>query len=928
MHNNSEEQGADLLEIQRAIAVLYEPGEVAEIRVPGKFGAISGYFDDHEKLAKAVKQLSDSGKYEAVYYTLNSCHGALLARRAKNQLHLDVKETTSDIDIVRRRWLLVDFDPKRPKGVSATTEEKRAAKKLMCKVENTLRNGGWPLPLIALSGNGYHLLYRVDEPNDAETTELFKKCLQAIADQFPKDEVDIDTKVFNAARITKAYGSMAAKGVDTKERPHRFSKILFIPKSVRVVKRSQLKKLASTITSTKKGLNRSDKGAAAISSDDVDKFLAWGNAAVKSVTATADGGKKWVLSACPFNAEHTNSPAVFLSADGALGFKCFHASCGDKHWKQFREAVEEKKGEKFHFTTRNDGIPYESTAEGIIHHTFTRNGDKIEKVLTNFNARILTNVIEDDGIEKNNVFEIEARCRHRLQRFCIAAADFPKMVWPIEKLGGEAILAPGTGAKDHARAAIQLLSRDIARRTVFTHTGWHRIGGEWFYLHGDGAIGRDGLYNSVKVKLPKNLVAFRLPEPPTDEQLNKAVRASLRFLDLAPHSCTVPLFAAIWRSVLGASDFSLHATGPTGTFKTSVTALTMQHFGAGFDSAHLPGSWSSTANANAALQFTLKDTVFVIDDFVPRGSRADVERSHRDADRIFRGQGNNAARGRLGRDGVSLREANPPRGLTLSTGEDSPRGESLASRVWRLGFSLGDVDAHKLTACQSDAAAGVYALVLAAFLQYLAPLYATVKRCLPKHIEEYRAKATRDGQHNRTPAITANLMLGIQYFLRFALHHEILTKAEAQEIRTDAWRSLLSCASAQTRGQASEEPARRFIDLIASALSSGDAALTKADTGYVPSQTRGHMIGWTAGDWVLLEPDAAFATAQRLAEQQGEGLPVSKQTMWKRLRERGFLVRHDEDHNTVQYTVAGVRRRVLCIRKADVHLLSDADDVA
>ena len=50
--------------------------------------------------------------------------------------------------------------------------------------------------------------------------------------------------------------------------------------------------------------------------------------------------------------------------------------------------------------------------------------------------------------------------------------------------------------------------------------------------------------------------------------------------------------------------------------------------------------------------------------------------------------------------------------------------------------------------------------------------------------------------------------------------------------------------------------------------------------------------------------------------------------MWKRLRDRGFLVRHGEGHNTVQYTVAGVRRRVLCIRKADVHLLTDADDVA
>jgi hypothetical protein len=75
------------------------------------------------------------------------------------------------------------------------------------------------------------------------------------------------------------------------------------------------------------------------------------------------------------------------------------------------------------------------------------------------------------------------------------------------------------------------------------------------------------------------------------------------------------MFASIFRAVLVGSDFSLHATGPTGTFKTSVAALAMQHYGVGFDSRRVPGAWSSTAKANAALQFTLKDAIFLIDDF-------------------------------------------------------------------------------------------------------------------------------------------------------------------------------------------------------------------------------------------------------------------------------------------------------------------------
>ena len=228
------------------------------------------------------------------------------------------------------------------------------------------------------------------------------------------------------------------------------------------------------------------------------------------------------------------------------------------------------------------------------------------------------------------------------------SSEFANMNWAIDKLGGEAIVAPGAGSKDHARAAIQYLSRDIERRRVFTHTGWRRLGSKWFYLHGDGAIGSEGLYDSVAVKLPSNLAPFRLPEPPTREELAGAILASLRLLDVAPLSCTLPIYASIWRALLGDSDFSVHATGLTGTYKTSLSALAMQHFGAGFDARHVPGAWSSTANANAALQFVLKDALFLIDDFVPRGSSSDVERQHRDADPNISGAGEYFRSGTVG----------------------------------------------------------------------------------------------------------------------------------------------------------------------------------------------------------------------------------------------------------------------------------------
>jgi len=76
------EAGADRNEIVRAIRILFEPDQVVEVRVPGKFGAVSGYFADNEKLAKAIKRLSDESVQAGVYFTLNPFHKGVLARRA------------------------------------------------------------------------------------------------------------------------------------------------------------------------------------------------------------------------------------------------------------------------------------------------------------------------------------------------------------------------------------------------------------------------------------------------------------------------------------------------------------------------------------------------------------------------------------------------------------------------------------------------------------------------------------------------------------------------------------------------------------------------------------------------------------------------------------------------------------------------------
>lgn len=80
------------------------------------------------------------------------------------------------------------------------------------------------------------------------------------------------------------------------------------------------------------------------------------------------------------------------------------------------------------------------------------------------------------------------------------------------------------------------------------------------------------------------------------------------------------------------------------------------------------------------MAFLAKDFVFTVDDFAPSGSSHEVSKLHREADRLFRGQGKLAGRRRMKADG-SLRPKNIPRGLTISSGENIPKGQSLRSRT-------------------------------------------------------------------------------------------------------------------------------------------------------------------------------------------------------------------------------------------------------
>ena len=403
----------------------------------------------------------------------------------------------------------------------------------------------------------------------------------------------------------------------------------------------------------------------------------------------------------------------------------------------------------------------------------------------------------------------------------------------------------------------------------------------------------------------------------------------MKILKLGRDSLLIPLFATIWRSILGDCDFGVHLAGATGVFKSELAALIQQHYGPSLDARHLPGSWQSTDNALEGLLFSGKDMVVVVDDFAPCGSSIEVSRWHKRADRVFRGQGNHSGRGRMKADGT-LRPVKPPRGLVLSTGEDIPRGQSLRARVLILEVGQGDISTDVLTDCQKLAREGVFASALAGYIHYLAPLYAQIRVGLRKEVEAFRGSALDGNAHCRTPELLANLFLGLHYFLCYAESTGAVSHDEVEPLKKRWWAALKDAGRKQAAYQASQEPAQRFIELLTSAIGSGHAHLANRNGRWPKNKpeawgwrepggasrgewlSQGTRVGWIDGDDIFLDLDAAFKVAQSMTSGTGDGLTVSAPTLRRRLAEKDMLVRTAKrDELSVRRTLEGRERKVI-----------------
>lgn len=313
--------------IKEALTILLKENNLFEVRILKGKTTISGYFTSSDELIKEFDKVDLRGAN--VFYTLHRIDESCYSRE-QHDCFRQVKTTTSDNDIVAYQWLLIDLDPVRKSGISSTDAELRMAYERGEQITKYLREIGFPAPIFACSGNGVHLLYAINLANTDENKALVQNCLKALAFLFGDDKVDVDQSVFNPARISKLYGTMAQKGANTKERPHRMSRILSAPKQMQVVSRELLEKLAAD----KPIESAPTKESAKASFDIVDWMDRYG---LRYEVKEWKDATRYVLDHCPFDSSHTGTDAVIMKhPNGAIQFKCFHNSCQGHDWRELR----------------------------------------------------------------------------------------------------------------------------------------------------------------------------------------------------------------------------------------------------------------------------------------------------------------------------------------------------------------------------------------------------------------------------------------------------------------------------------------------------------------------------------------------------------------------------------------------------------------
>lgn len=568
--------------------------------------------------------------------------------------------------------------------------------------------------------------------------------------------------------------------------------------------------------------------------------------------------------------------------------------------------------------------------------TVTESGNRKITPLANGNAQIIEEIVNDDGSNEPQLDFLvagELATGQKLPRVQVASTEFPTMKWTAQ-WGARFILSAGRSTQDHFRAAMQHLSGTPYRRTIYTHTGWREINGKNFFLTSTGALGANDETIQVDLRMGRpdtNMTHYALPLAPQD--IAPAMQASLQSWYIAEPSIIVPIWASMYLAPLFpflTPDFGLWLYGVSGSMKSSMVACLLSHFGT-WQGANakllLPSNFQSTANNILMSAFQAKDVPLVIDDYAPGANQKEVRERDNTASNLLRSVGNKAARGRM-RDGRNFQADFPPRCLAIFTAEDVPKTSSIMARGIGVSISIppkGDPARRpieqRLTQAQT-VDSFFYPHAMGGYILWIQRHWDELTKSLPVIAAGYRDQMSQAGGHARLPDAFGKLMAATDTALYFALDCGAITDSQATDKKRQAFEALGLMMSEHGEAVDSVDACRIFQETLLEQLDAREWYLCPADANSTsPPQNYpvgAQTVGYVDDNFIYLLTKTANDIMQ-IYQRLGTPFPVGRNTLYKRMIERGWLLPGAKATDVIHIPALGTSARVLKLVKQ--HLL-------
>lgn len=219
-------------EAQYLLDILRRNG-VIELRCLRDGSVHNGLFDDYASAKQAIV-IAEKHKMDS-YILLNPCYGT-----ATNKLEKALQGSGIKDKDIRGVWCIpMDFDPVRETGTAATDDECKEASDRAESCSLFLKKRGFHEPVTGFSGNGYHLLYFCEMPNDEKTKKTLHDLYLGLKLRFSDDSIKFDTTVRNPSRIFRLYGT-------TNQKSGRKSFVLF-NESAKLIDTATIEALAQEV---------------------------------------------------------------------------------------------------------------------------------------------------------------------------------------------------------------------------------------------------------------------------------------------------------------------------------------------------------------------------------------------------------------------------------------------------------------------------------------------------------------------------------------------------------------------------------------------------------------------------------------------------------------------------------------------------------